>query len=153
MILVLKPGEFHFGSTGERIQTLLGSCVAITFWNPSERMGGMCHYLLPENPSRTNKIPDGRYADQSVELFLAELKRTKTRREDYQVKIFGGGNMFPNLSRNNTNDVGHRNINAARQLLKFNHFKIHSEHVGQAGHRTVILDLHTGYTWLRWQQD
>ncbi len=150
-MVVLKPGEFYFGSSGERIKTLLGSCVAITFWNAHKRVGGMCHYLLPDNPSRANRIPDGRYADQSMELFLADLKRTATRPENYEVKIFGGGNMFPGVTRKNSNDVGRRNVKAARQLLSKNHFKIHSEHVGQVGHRTVILDLKSGYTWLKWQ--
>lgn len=150
---ILNPGEFYFGGSGERIKTLLGSCVAITLWNARKRVGGMCHFLLPDNPQRKSTIPDGRYADQSLELFLSALNRTATRPEDYEVKLFGGGNMFPTIKKAHSHDVGRRNIEAARRLLKEHRFRIHSEHVGQAGHRTVILDLHTGHTWVKWQND
>lgn len=46
-LVTLQPGEFHFGGANTRIQTLLGSCVAITLWHPIRRIGGMCHYMLP----------------------------------------------------------------------------------------------------------
>ena len=84
-------------------------------------------------------------------LFLMELKRTGTQAEDYQAKIFGGGNMFPAIQRSDSHNVGTRNIEAARRLLTERHFRIHSEHVGQVGHRSVILDLNTGHTWVKWQ--
>jgi hypothetical protein len=48
------------------LRTLLGSCVAITLWHPTRRIGGMCHFLLPERKRRTNEPPDGRYGDEAV---------------------------------------------------------------------------------------
>ncbi len=146
---VLSPGEFFFGANGEEIRTLLGSCVAITLWHPKRHLGGMCHYLLPSAGKPTGGTLDGRYGDHAMALFMAELQRNRTEPRDYQVKIFGGGNMFPAMASNSA--VGDRNIAAARQLLRKHGFRIPEEHVGCSGHRTVILDLATGETWLRWQ--
>src|SRR5690242_12661253 len=91
--VVLEPGQFHFAGSELRIGTLLGSCVAITMWHPRIRIGGMCHYLLP---SRRTTRPDqeeldGRYADEAVELFMREIQEAGTFAEDYQAKLFGGG--------------------------------------------------------------
>lgn len=151
-MVVLKPGEFFFGASGEKVKTLLGSCVAISLWHPQRRIGGLCHYLLPSDPRRSRQKPDGRYADQALELFMAQVEQTATLPGEYEVKIFGGGNMFPGLSGSGIN-IGLKNIEAARALLKAHQFRPAAEHVGREGHRTVILDLATGHTWVRWQDD
>ena len=148
--VVLSPGEFFFSVHGEEIRTLLGSCVAITLWHPKRRVGGMCHYLLPSAGKSTGNTLDGRYGDQAMTLFMTELKRTRTEPRGYQVKIFGGGNMFPDTAISSA--VGDRNIEAAQQLLRKHGFRTPEAHVGCSGHRTVILDLATGDTWLRWQK-
>lgn len=154
---VLRPGDFYFGTQGEDLRTLLGSCVAITLWHPGRLMGGMCHYLLPAAPASQSQL-DGRYADHAVKLFLRELQRYRLKPEDFEVKIFGGGNMFPNIVASNhrnggTNSVGEMNVVAADRLLTDAGFKISKRHVGLNGHRTVRLDLATGDTWIRWQGD
>jgi chemotaxis protein CheD len=145
---VLSPGEFFFSQDGGEVRTLLGSCVAITLWHPRRRLGGMCHYLLPSAGRPIGQDLDGRYGDQAMELFLAALKRTRTEPREFQVKVFGGGNMFPNTSQQS--GVGDKNIEAAFRLLKQYGFPAPESHVGCNGHRTVILDLETGDTWLRW---
>lgn len=149
-MLILKPGEFYFGSQGERLKTLLGSCIAITLWHPERNIGGMCHFLLPTSPHGVQPPYDGRYADHAMKMFEAELKKHRTLAQEYQVKLFGGANMFPQI-KNGGGDIGHKNISAARHLLKGAGFKIADEHVGSTGHRTVILELETGHTWIKWQ--
>ncbi len=65
----LHPGEFHFADGETHIHTLLGSCVAITLWHPYLRIGGMCHFVLPERPDKYNgKNLDGRYAEDAIQL-------------------------------------------------------------------------------------
>ena len=95
--IFLQPGEFYFGTQKTRIRTLLGSCVAITLWHPTRHIGGMCHYLLPRQPQRkpdATPMLDGRYAEDAMKMFLAEIMRARTRAAEYQVKLFGGGRMF-----------------------------------------------------------
>jgi chemotaxis protein CheD len=149
----LNPGDFYFCEAGTRLHTLLGSCVAITLWHPKLRIGGMCHYLLPDRAFRTkNHKLDGRYADEAVQLFLLEVTRHNTRPKDYHVKIFGGGNMFPGRAKNHM-EVGIRNIEMARRLLMESGFTLSVEDVGGAGHRKIIFDLRSGDVWVRQPKD
>ncbi|MEH6472355.1 MAG: chemotaxis protein CheD [Halopseudomonas sp.] len=147
--MVLNPGDWFFGHQHEQVKTLLGSCVAITLWHPRLAVGGMCHFLLPSSGKPVGETLDGRYADQSMALFMEAIHKHASKPEEYRVKMFGGGNMFPDTT--SSSDVGDRNVLAAKTLLREHGFRKPEAHVGQQGHRTIILDLATGETWLRWQ--
>ena len=149
--IFLQPGECYFGGKDSRIRTLLGSCVAITMWHPEQQLGGMCHYMLPFRTGTGTHL-DGRYAEEAIQILHQAIRKSGTKPEDYQVKLFGGGNMFSdhsegeiNLSRN----VAHRNIDAAHRLLKQYGHRILAEHVGMTGHRNIILDVQSGKVWMR----
>jgi hypothetical protein len=60
-------------------------------------VGGICHFLLPKRGSaaRLSEAPAGLYAQEVMGLFANALRSTGTQPSDYIVKVFGGGNMFP----------------------------------------------------------
>jgi chemotaxis protein CheD len=148
--IFLQPGEFYFGDETTRIRTLLGSCVAITMWHPRRRIGGMCHYMLPSRNRPHRGAMDGRYADEALGLFLKELDATRTRPEEYEVKLFGGGDMFPkHKKRGNCVDVPCRNVAAGRLLVRECGFAIKAEDLGGLGHRQIIFDVWSGHVWVR----
>lgn len=148
--IFLQPGEFYFGDQETRIRTLLGSCVAITLWHPWLRIGGMCHYLLPMRRGRScGTEPDGRYAEEAIELFMRELDKTDSRPVDYEVKMFGGGNQFPGHNKIGPMSVPDNNIDVGRSLLKRHGFTIKAEHLGGTGHRNVIFDVWSGHVWIQ----
>lgn len=146
----LKPGDFYFGDNESRIRTLLGSCVAITVWHPQFRIGGMCHYLLPEDRqvASFNDELDGRYADKALQLFMHEIKTAGTHPCEYEVKMFGGGNQFSGQELNDLN-IPEKNIQSGKKLLLHHGFKLSSFHLGGNGHRNVILDLWSGNVWVQ----
>ena len=92
--LVLMPGDIYFGDANIVLKTLLGSCVSIVLWHPKLKLGGMCHFVLPRRLHPGGESLDGRYADEAVQLFMADLTRQRTLPEDYRVHVFGGANMF-----------------------------------------------------------
>ena len=154
----LNPGDFYFGGGETRIVTLLGSCISITVWHPVRHIGGMCHYLLPSHGTKGKRQNlDGRYADEAVQLMLQKIAQHYTQPQEYQIKIFGGGNMFSQHKNKNNctncNDIGSRNIEAARLLLNGHGFTIHTEHVGEVGHRKLIFNLWDGDVWVRHVKD
>lgn len=149
--IFLQPGEFYFGDAGTRVRTLLGSCVSIVIWHPRRKLGGMCHYLLPSSVPAHHEAAPGRYAAGAVALFTEEIRRARTRPDEYTVKLFGGGRMFQRPQGNRTDllDIGVRNVAAGRELLISAGFGVNAEHVAGRGHRSVLFDIGTGEVWLR----
>lgn len=151
--IFLQPGEFYFGEEKTRIRTLLGSCVAITMWNQKLNIGGMCHYMLPQNRRKADSkthVLDGRYAVDAMQMFLKEIQRSHTKPADYQVKLFGGGSMFTHSGKaNRPISVSEQNVEFGRAIIKQHGFKLMAEDLGGDGHRNIILDLWSGDVWVR----
>lgn len=160
--VLLQIGDFHFGGGRTRVRTLLGSCISITLWHPRLRIGGMCHYLLPRRGTSdvAQSASEGHYAEGAIQLFLRELRRTRTRPEEYVAKLFGGGCMFrgagapedafatpepPGAGLN----VAEQNVRAGRELLGEHGFSVAAEQVGGFGSRLLIFEIWSGDVWLR----
>lgn len=157
--IFLQPAEYYFGDENTRIRTILGSCVSVTAWHPRKRLGFMCHYMLALRPAGSDKKLDPKYAEDAIAIFMRDTDRNGTDPNDYLIKIFGGGNMFPNnhscrpaqfgcLSEG-CSSVSCRNVVLGREILKRYGLKIAAEHVGGAGHRQVIFDIWSGDVWMR----
>jgi chemotaxis protein CheD len=152
--IFLQPGEFYFGEERTRIRTLLGSCVAITLWHPRLHIGGMSHYMLSSRPRpKKDDALNGRYAVEVMEMFMRELKRSRTHPREYQVKIFGGGRMFEHGAKDgkasNNLDISGRNVRVGRELVARYGFTFAAEDLGGNGHRNVVLDLWSGNVWVK----
>jgi chemotaxis protein CheD len=145
----LQPGEFYFGDANTRIRTVLGSCVAITMWHPGERVGGMCHYLLPTRDMTHDNPLDGRYADEAVGLFLMQLAGTRLPPYQFEVKMFGGGRMFARSNAAQAPDVGSRNVAQGLHMLKGLGLKVKATHLSGAGHRNIMFEVWSGDVWMR----
>jgi len=145
----LKPGESYFGDRHTRIRTILGSCVAITLWHPRWLFGGMCHYMLPERARGASDFADGKYADEALHLLLMEIAKANTQVEDYEVKMFGGGDMFPLNVRQTAPNIGLKNVSAGRILIEEHGLNCKAEDLGGVGHRNVIFDVWSGHVWVR----
>lgn len=114
--IFLQPGDYWFGGADTRIRTLLGSCVAITLWNPKKALGAMCHIMLPQRaPTTTRDSLDGRYADEAVALMLKDITRAGCRPHEFEAKLFGGGSMLSSPSIEGI--LPDRNIAAAKKLI------------------------------------
>ena len=149
----IHPGEWYFGAEYERLHTVLGSCIALTAWHPRLKVGGMCHYLLANEPVRKNEsllrkdinpvrtnIGDCRYAINA----LAQMKQSMqafASMEEFQLGIFGGGDMF---AYSTSTSIGHDNIVFARQWLMREKLKPAHVDVGGSISRSLMLVVPTG---------
>ncbi|MCK9389636.1 MAG: chemotaxis protein CheD [Sulfuritalea sp.] len=147
--IFLQPGDLYFGDRETRIRTVLGSCVSLVFWHPLRHVGGMCHYMLPRRTQRRGWELDGRYADEAVALMFGEMSKVGTQPVDYQVKMFGGANMFPDQFDHNRNLVGARNVDMAREIVRAHGLACVCEHLAGAGHRNVVFDVWSGRVWVK----
>jgi chemotaxis protein CheD len=82
------------------LQTVLGSCVAACLHDPVRGIGGMNHFLLPDDGTGT----DMRYASAAMERLVNELLKNGADRGRLQAKLFGGASIMSNLP-----DIGRRN--------------------------------------------
>jgi len=149
MEVFLQPGEHFVGDEYYRLRTILGSCVSITLWNRARRIGAMCHFLLSQRASGQAPALDGRYADEALSLMLDELQRQGVKAADCRAKIFGGGDMFPDLRAGAGASVGRRNGEFAQQLLRDHGVPIVASSLFGVGHRRILFDIATGNVWCR----
>lgn len=147
----LKPGEMFFG--GETlVETLLGSCVAITLWYPQASKGGICHFMLPERRrvlrSHSRNL-DGRFGREAW-LWLQQQSRALGQPLDAaQIKLFGGSRVLHSSSAHGGGDIGRKNVELADACLQQAGLQACARDVGGNGHRVVRFDLNTGYVWVR----
>jgi chemotaxis protein CheD len=121
----------------------------MTFWHPQLLAGGMCHYMLP-HCGRTGDcfLSSGHYADAAIALLLEEIDAVGAPYKEYQVKLFGGGSMFPETN-NRTSKLGTQNVQAARRIVKQHGFNCVAEHLGDSGYRNVIFEVWSGDVWVK----
>lgn len=138
----LMPGDYFVGDERYRVRTLLGSCVSVTLWHPSLRIGAMSHFLLPGTGHRKPHDKPGMYGDDAMHLLLDGLERQGVEPGRCQAKIFGGGAMFPRSGK--VRDIGLQNGDFARQMLHKHGIHVVSESLFGEGHRQLIFTIRSG---------
>ncbi len=129
-------GEFAVGNDNGHIafKTLLGSCVAIMFYDKVTKIKGMNHFLLPKT-SNTND--DMKYGLYSVEAMLNEMYKLGCSKNNMFAKISGGADIMQlNMS---SQSIGHRNVEFAKDFCKSEGFKLISEHTRGEHGRLILL--------------
>ncbi|HEX7986144.1 MAG TPA: chemotaxis protein CheD [Duganella sp.] len=140
--IFLMPGDYFVGDERYRVRTLLGSCVSVTLWHPSLRIGAMSHFLLPGTAHRKAHEKPGMYGDDAMRLLLEGLARHGVEPGRCQAKIFGGGAMFPRSDK--VRDIGQQNGDFARRMLHKHGIHVVSESLFGEGHRQLIFTIRSG---------
>src|SRR5690625_660356 len=144
----LQPGEWYFGDSKTCIRTTLGSCVAVVLWHPQQRLGGMCHYMLPSRGTRREEPLSGRYGDEALQLLFDAVRLAGTQLGDYEFKLFGGAKMFAGGA-SCPLGVSARNVDFALTALYRHGLAIKAQSLGCVGYRQLIFDLGSGAGWMR----
>ena len=142
--IFLHPGQTFFGECGFHIGTLLGSCVAICIWHPMQRIGGMCHYVLPTNSADSHHQLNGRYGSDAIQILEHEAKLRGTRLPEYHGSIFGGGDVVEALSGTQRPSIGSQNAGFAMEILLYKNVPVLVADVGEKWSRRISMDLSTG---------
>lgn len=143
----VQPGEFYItiAHPEEAITTVLGSCVAACIRDPEASVGGMNHFMLPEET--LNGLGDWRdavglatrYGSYAMESLINGLLRLGARRERLEVKLFGGGQVLDvNIP------VGQRNVEFARRWLLTEGLRVVAQDVGGKTPRRIVYFPATG---------
>lgn len=145
-IITVGVSEYKFAKTPDILLTkALGSCVGIVLYDKELSSAAMGHVMLPELESaslsaRENKA---KFATSCIDLLLDSLKKHGVVGQNVEAKIAGGANMFPSIS-DEFNNVGARNVSAAKKRLGELGIKLVSEDCGGNEGRTIFFDIATG---------
>jgi chemotaxis protein CheD len=136
----ILPGEFYITRSDEAITTVLGSCISACIRDTTLHIGGMNHFMLPEDTTQGSSawLDDAaglatRYGSYAMESLINGLLKMGAKRERLEVKLFGGGHVLKAAT-----DVGDRNIAFARHWLRTEGYAVAAEDVGANVPRRVI---------------
>lgn len=137
----LMPGDFYVTREEEIIVTVLGSCVSACLWDPTGRVGGMNHFMLPERTRKGDDPADftTRYGSYAMEHLINEILKNGGRRERLLAKITGGGQILQAVT-----DIGRQNIDFVQRYLKTEGIELVGSEVGDIFPRKVYFNPMTG---------
>lgn len=136
--LHIHPGEWYFGGEYENLHTVLGSCVALSVWHPTLKIGGLCHYLLPVQPGhQRDQGSEGRYGKTVLALLKQAMQRYAVL-GDYQLGLFGGCDTLSNYG------IGKQNIVYAQRWLQDENLVATQTDVGGTSSRSLVLEMFSG---------
>ena len=127
----------------------LGSCIAVSCFDPQSHVAGMAHILLP---SSEGKRPDAReparFADTGIDLLLARLTESGATAHRLVVKLAGGAAVLGPVNAGKFK-IGERNADAIRERVKRHGLIAAAAEIGGARGRTLELHAATGKTFVR----
>ncbi len=145
MVKIL-PGEFYVTSSDEIIATVLGSCISVCIRDPNLGIGGMNHFMLPENNKKEddswkyNEIDKAaRYGTDAMEHLINELLKNGGRKKRFEIKITGGGQILGDM-----NNIGAKNIVFIKEYLEREGYSVTTADVGETCPRKVRYFPKTG---------
>ena len=144
---VVKVGmaDLNICKSPDVITTLgLGSCIGLTLYDPVTKIGGMLHYMLPDSTQVRNNENIAKFADTGIDELLKRVVAAGASRQRLVAKIAGGAKMFETTGVSAIGNIGARNAEAAKQILKQKGIRLVAEDTGLNYGRTVELHCETG---------
>jgi len=113
----ILPGEYYVTTRDMALVTVLGSCVAACIHDRTLGIGGMNHFMLPDERRNGSDLlsPSMRYGTYAMEIMINELLKMGAKRSNLEAKVFGGGNVLRGFTVNN---VGQANADFVVDYLR-----------------------------------
>ncbi|MDR3211208.1 MAG: chemotaxis protein CheD [Planctomycetota bacterium] len=132
----LKPGYVMANQAATLVKTVLGNCVAVTFFDQDNRFGGINQFIFPATKIPENMTPQ--YGNIGIRALFKMLLEMGANRECLVAQIVGGAecHFFDDSG------LGVQNIKTARFILEKLQVPIISEDVGGSMGRKILY--HSG---------
>lgn len=115
----------------------LGSCVGICLYDPTKKIAGMAHIMLPDSKSIKNNSNKAKFADTAIHCLINEMIKMGANKYRLISKIAGGAQMFSFANKNDIMKIGERNVIAVKEILKNLSIPIKAEDTGGNYGRTI----------------
>ena len=81
----ILPGELYVSTCGEMVVTVLGSCVSACIRDKVKGIGGMNHFMLPQDSEHSHQFKSGsahdvetRYGNWAMETLINEILKANS---------------------------------------------------------------------------
>ncbi|MDO9004751.1 MAG: chemotaxis protein CheD [Aquabacterium sp.] len=138
----LHPGDVVCAHRGDRLETLLGSCVAILLTDPHRTVGAMCH-IVHANKATTTARQSTCHASTALATLYRLITNEGLAPRLCKAYVYGGGNMFPALplSRQQQSHVGDANARWVLQALQHDGVEVIHHDLGGFTYRRVAWTI------------
>jgi Chemotaxis protein; stimulates methylation of MCP proteins len=128
----LKPGYAMANKDASLIRSVLGNCVAVTFFDRNNRFGGMNQFVFPKTDKREDMT--AQYGNVGIRALFRMLLEMGAKRDGIVAQIIGGAEcqVF------NDERLGRENVQLARGVLAQLRVPVVSEDVGGSMGRKVM---------------
>lgn len=147
----LLPGECAVSRGETAFATILGSCVTACIYDKHRGIGGMNHFMLPQNgsldPMQAAHDRSARYGDYAMELLINRAMAQGAERHNLVAKLFGGAAVLQIAS-----TIGMRNIEFALRYLRIESIPVIASDLGGSCARKILFypgDGHIELTRIR----
>jgi chemotaxis protein CheD len=145
--VTINTGESYASKEPIIINTLLGSCVAVCLYDPSSRIGGMNHILLPGQPDMKKFDNSAKYGINAMDILITQIMKLGGNRHKLIAKAFGGAHVLPELSEEN--GVGRKIVEFVKIYLKNEKIRLVNSDFGGVDTRKIFFHTDTGDVFLK----
>lgn len=125
----------------------LGSCVGTLLYDPTTEVAAVAHVMLPEPHGDDHLKMPGKYATSALPAMLSLMGVPALHAGRLKALLIGGAEVFQN--RQNTLQIGARNVQMLKQLLANLRIPLVFEDTGGNKGRTFEMNLDTGFLSVR----
>lgn len=144
---VIKVGmaDLNIAKSPDSLTTLgLGSCIGLTLYDPVTKIGGLVHYMLPDSTKLKNNSNIAKFGDTGIRELYKKMIEKGASPTRMVAKIAGGAKMFEVSGLSSVGNVGERNAEEAKLILKELKVRLVAEDTGLNYGRTVVLNCENG---------
>ncbi len=122
----------------------LGSCVGIALYDPSSKVAGLAHIMLPSSQQARNNTNIAKFADTAIVKLIDDMVAKGAARIKLTAKLAGGAQMFSFNDSSELLKIGARNIAASKEVLSSLRIPIIAEDTGGNYGRTIEIHSEDG---------
>jgi len=143
----LKIGEGGVYAQPTAVQTVLGSCVSVTFFAPASGIGAMFHAFLPCPRTEADCVAERyKFVSTAVQTVVTSFVSKGIHRRQIECKVFGGANALLE----GEYGVGKKNAQQAFESLEQCGLSFLVSSIGGTRGRKLLFLSHTGEVYLKY---
>lgn len=141
MAITIGISEMEVVKNNDSIITYaLGSCVGVVLYDEARKIAGLAHIMMPSSADVKGDITNkGKYVDTAIPELIKKMERAGSTAYSLVAKLAGGAQMFSIAGASSQFNIGERNINMAREVLRTHRIKLVAQDVGENYGRTVEI--------------